>query len=78
MQENESFAQILSWVKIICMKFTVYSPTTHDNFWGEKNHARGEIFIFMHENFIFIHENKKFQENEVFMHEIFMPRFLHA
>ena len=28
------------------MHEVVYSPTTHEHFWGGKNHARGEIFIF--------------------------------
>ena len=47
------------------MHEVVHRPSSHENLWGAKNHARGEI-IFMHENSIFMHENS------IFMHENFI------
>ena len=41
-------------------------------FLGRKNHAQGEVLIFMHENLIsIIHENKTFSCHDFFMHETF-------
>ena len=57
LHENKICAQMFSWAKGPCMKWcTAQRPR---NFSGAKgNHARGEIFIFMHENEIFMNENK--------------------
>ena len=49
------------------------------NFLGRNNHARGEIFIFMHENINFVHEilifmpeNKKFSSMKFSCHDFVM------
>ena len=65
MHENENVAQFFSWVKIPCMKLcTAQLPMKIP---GAKKICQGRNLYFhaMHGNIIF-------------MHEIFMPRFVHA
>ena len=40
----------------------VYSQIFNDHFWGEKNHPRSKLFIFIHWNTIFMYENVIFPE----------------
>ena len=57
------------------MHDVVYSPTTHEHFWGEIFVFMREIFIFMHGIFIFLCMRMKFSCMKFSCHDFFMNEF---